>query len=418
MNLLQNINQSATVAKLNTKKRRGASLPRRSAKGNVSRVKKIILLTFWLWVIALIFSCRHDDEITPPDVTPVTPPEENKELLGFYLLNQGNMGSNKSTLDYFDFSSGEYHRNIYDDANPSVPKELGDVGSDLAIYGSKLYAVINCSNKIEVMDKRTARRMGQINIPNCRYIKFHGGYAYITSYAGPVEINPYYEQTGYVAKVDTTTLQVIAQCLVGFQPDELEIIGEKIYVANSGGYMTPNFDHTVSVIDIRSFTEIKRIEVASNLYRLQADRYDNLWVTSRGDYHDIPSRLYWIDTQADTCAGKLDIPVSAFWLDGDSLYILSSQWQYGNNDNTITYGIVDVAKKQVVSCNFITDGEDRKLTMPYSVMVNPVTKDIYLTDAANYVYPGALICFDRYGKKKWQVQTGDIPAQFALHYNY
>ena len=96
------------------------------------------------------------------------------------------------------------------------------------------------------------------------------------------------------------------------------------------------------------------------------------------------------------------------------LYVLSSQWSYYDYDNTITYGIVDVAKKQIVSRNFITDGEEKNIEMPYGIMVNPVTKDIYLTDAGNYVYPGALICFGQDGKKKWQVQTGDIPAHFAL----
>ena len=359
-----------------------------------------------------LVSCRHDEEIFDPVVIPGTP-DESSELIGFYLLNEGNMGSNKSTLDYMDLTAGEYHRNIYAAANPTVPKELGDVGNDLQIYGGKLYAVISCSNKIEVMDKHTAKRIGQINIPNCRYIRFHGAYAYITSYAGPVEINPDYKQTGYVAKVDTATLQVVATCLVGFQPDGLEIVGEKIYVANSGGYMVQNYENTVSVIDIHSFIEIKRIEVAVNLHRLQADRYGNLWVTSRGDYSDAPSRLFWIDTQTDTYSGALDIPVSQFCLDGDSLYIISNH----DYENTITCGIVDVAKKQVVSGNFITDGEDKKLSKPYGIMVNPITKDIYITDAGNYVYPGALIRFDRTGKKTQQWQTGDIPAHFALLYN-
>lgn len=32
-------------------------------------------------------------------------------------------------------------------------KELGDVGNDLQIYGSKLYATINVSNYIEVMNR-------------------------------------------------------------------------------------------------------------------------------------------------------------------------------------------------------------------------------------------------------------------------
>ena len=80
--------------------------------------------------------------------------------------------------------------------------------------------MINCSNKIEVMDAKTTRRIGQIEIPNCRFIQFHGKYAYVTSYAGPVEIRPDYSQKGYVAKVDTATLQVVDKCIVGYQPDE------------------------------------------------------------------------------------------------------------------------------------------------------------------------------------------------------
>lgn len=367
--------------------------------------------------------CREEPEVVPTEVVVVTPDTiatdttlSKKRLIGFYLLNEGNMGSNKSTLDYYDFATGAYHRNIYADINPSVPKELGDVGNDIGIYGNKLYAVINCSNKIEVMDKNTVKRLGQIDIPNCRYIKFHDGYAYVTSYAGPVEINPDYEQTGYVAKVDTSTFEVVARCLVGFQPDELEIVGNKIYVANSGGYMVPNYESTVSVIDINSFTEIKRIEVAINLHRLEADKHGNLWVSSRGDYYDVPSKLFWIDTNTDTFGGSLDIPVSEMTLDGDSLYLYSTEFSYNSMDWTVTYGIIDVSKKDIVTRNFITDGTEKEITMPYGIAVNPISKDIYLTDAANFVYPGVVICYNKEGQKKWLVRAGDIPGHFVFLY--
>lgn len=360
-----------------------------------------------------LLSCREDIEVFVPEVVRVYIPEYTS-VQGFYLLNEGNMGSNKSTLDYCDYTTGEYHRNIYGDANPSVPKELGDVGNDIKIYGSKLYAVINCSNKVDVMDKFTAEKTGQIDIPNCRYIRFHGGYAYVTSYAGPVELNPDYKQTGYVAKVDTATLEVVDRCLVGFQPDELEIAGNKIYVANSGGYMFPNYENTVSVIDIPSFTETGRIEVARNLHRLRADRHGNLWVTSRGDYYTQPSRLYRIDMLTDRLADSLDIAVSNFHLDGDSLYLYSVEWNYIAMKNTVTYGIVDVAKKEIVTRNFITDGTERNIKIPYGIMVNPLTKDIYVTDAKNYVSPGALYCFGSDGRQKWNVRTGDIPAHFVF----
>jgi DNA-binding beta-propeller fold protein YncE len=384
-----------------------------------------ILLLIMAGICLCITSCREEGEVLPPEIIPLEPPgdgdgESNSNdaaPAGFYLLNEGNMGSNKSTLDYFDFTTGEYRRNIYANANPSVPKELGDVGNDLAIYGSRLYAVINCSNKVEVMDARTATRLGQVEIPNCRYIRFHEGYAYVTSYAGPVEITPDYKQTGYVAKVDTATLEVTARCLVGFQPDELEIAGGKIYVANSGGYMVPNYESTVSVIDLGSFTETGRIEVARNLHRLCADRHGNLWVSSRGDYYDQPSRLYRIDIAQNRTVDTLDIAVSDFCLNGDSLYLYGVEWSYITMKNEVSYGIVDVAKGTVVARNIITDGTDELIRVPYGILVHPQTGDIYVTDARNYVSPGTLYCFDAAGRQKWNVRTGDIPAHFALLYN-
>lgn len=374
----------------------------------------------------LLTGCREETEIFIPDEVSVSIPQYN-DIQGFYLLNEGNMGSNKATLDYYDYSTGTYQRNIYGNANPSVPKEMGDVGNNISIYGNRLYAVINCSNKIEVMDKYSARRIGQINIPNCRYIRFHEGYAYVTTYAGPVRIDPEYKQLGYVAKVDTATLEVVATCLVGFQPDELEIVDDKIYVANSGGYMVPNYENTISVIDLKTFREVRRIPVAVNLHHLIADRHGQLWIGGRGDYYAVPSRLYCIDVRKEQAAWEMgiasnsslyldsiDVAVSNFHLDGDSLYIYSSEWSYISMENDVTYGIVNVSTRQIVTRNFITDGTDKKIRMPYGVKVNPLTKDIYVTDAKNYVSPGTLWCFGPDGVAKWSVRTGDIPAHIVF----
>lgn len=361
----------------------------------------------------ILSSCRHDDEIFIPESLNVSKPEYT-DIAGFYLLNEGNMGSNKSTLDYYDCTTGIYTRNIYGNANPDVPKELGDVGNDLAVYGNRLYAVINCSNKVEVMDVVTARRIGQIEIPNCRYLKFHEGYAYVTSYAGPVEINPDYEQIGYVAKVDTATLEVVDRCLVGFQPDGLEIMEDKIYVANSGGYMVPNYENTVSVIDLETFKEVDRIEVAVNLHYVMADNHGCLWISSRGDYYETPSRLYCYDVRKKRMVATLEVPVSDMCIQGDSIYIVSAGWSYITSSYNVTYSVVDVNLKEKVTDNFITDGTETKIKMPYGIAVNPITKDIYLTDAKNYVNPGTLYCFGRDGVLKWSVRTGDIPAHFAF----
>lgn len=370
-------------------------------------------LTTSLIIMLLLAACRNDDIIFIPEEVEVTTPEYT-EISGFYLLNEGNMGSNKATLDYYDYTSGVYTRNIYGNANPTVAKEMGDVGNDLAIYGDRLYAVINCSNKVEVMNAHTAERIGQIEIPNCRFIKFYEGYAYVTSYAGPVEINPEYSQVGYVAKVDTATLEVVDRCLVGYQPDELDISDGKIYVANSGGYMVPNYENTVSVIDIDTFTETERITVDINLERLRADSHGMIWVSSRGDYYETPSRLYCYDTRKRRMVKQLDVPVGAMTVAGDSLYVISNSYSYVTQSSTVQYAIVNMLTQECVSTNFITDGTEANIRVPYGIAVNPITRDIYITDARNYVNPGYLHCYSADGTLKWSVRTGDIPAHFAF----
>jgi DNA-binding beta-propeller fold protein YncE len=374
----------------------------------VGRRKKAVC--FFLLIALFLTACRKETIVYLPEEEIIN----SKEVTSFYLLNEGNMGRNKATLDYYNFETATYYRNIYASVNPTVPKELGDVGNDLAIYGNKLYAVISCSNKIEVMEAKTAKRLGQINIPNCRNITFHNGYAYITSYAGPVQTNPEYQQVGFVAKVDTTSFQVLDKCLVGMQPDGLAISNGKIYVANSGGYLSPNYENTVSVIDMASFIETKRITVAVNLHRVCTDNYGNVWVSARGDYITVPSKLYCIDSKTDQLFHTISIAVSNFHLDEDRLYIVSVAWDNETMNNEVGYGVVDVASKQIITRKFISDGTDATIQTPYGVTVNPITKDIYVTDAKNYVSPGVLYCFDKDGRWKWEVRTGDIPAHFAF----
>lgn len=359
-------------------------------------------------------SCRKGEFVLPSTSIEVGGSESNGAIKGFFLLNEGNMGSNKASLDYYDYETGIYHVNIYPERNPGVTYELGDVGHDLQIYGNKLYAVINCSNLVEVMDVATARHEATVYIPNCRYIVFDDGFAYISSYAGPVQIDPA-ARLGYVAKVDTATMRIVDTCTVGYQPEEMVVAGDKLYVANSGGYRAPAYDRTVSVIDLATFTEIKKIDVAVNLHRMEADRFGNIYVSSRGDYYDTPSKTYVIDSRTDRVTEILHLlPNSNMTLSGDSLYVYSSQWSWHTEEFAASYAIVDTRSKKIVTRNFITDGTEAEIAIPYGIAANPDNGDLFVTDVGNYVTPGKVHCYDRHGRRKWSVTAGDIPAHIAF----
>mgnify|MGYP006947026654 CR=1 FL=1 len=88
------------------------------------------------WFLALLCflalcmqSCRDSDTVISSEPEDTGSKAEKGDIMGFYLLNQGNMGSNKATLDFLDLSgdNGEniiYHRNIYSERNPNEIKEL------------------------------------------------------------------------------------------------------------------------------------------------------------------------------------------------------------------------------------------------------------------------------------------------------
>lgn len=380
------------------------------------KLKYILILL--LASITLITSCRNGaprQRISHQDFVNV---DEIEAFEGLYLLNEGNMGSNRASLGYVDFKSRKYISNVYVSANPTVIKELGDVGNDIAIYKGRMYMIINVSNKLEVCDAYTAKRIGMVEIPNCRYIAFDGDYAYVTSYAGPVSLNPDDSQIGFVAKVDLNTLEVVDRCLVGYQPDGIAITNGHIYVANSGGYLglsnVTKYERTVSVIDIKTFKEIKRIDVAYNLNHIQVDKRGNLWVSSRGDYKTTESRIFFIDTQKEIVTDTIKKKVADYVIVGDTLYatigrgygINTAQYPESYMVNTLTHKIL---KKPLIKPDIM-----HNIQTPYGIAVNPINKDIYITDVGSYASSGILYCFDKNGNKKWTRKAGQIPAHMAF----
>lgn len=372
----------------------------------------------WWLIFAMslfIVSCRNEEVLVDIETHVVTTPEYT-EIDGFYLLNEGNMGNNKSTLDYFDYKEGTYYKNIYAERNPTVVKELGDVGNDLLIYGEKMYAVINCSHKVEVMNANDATRITKIDIPNCRYIVGNEGYVYVSSYVGPVQIDPTAPK-GAVFKVDTLSMQVVGSVEVGYQPEEMTIVGNRLYVVNSGGYMPPNYDNTISVIDLDKFTlcDVIQLDKTANFHRLDHDSMGRLWLSSRGNYFgDMNSNLYVVDPKGKQIIKDMGIPVSDMWVDGNYAYIISAEWSSVTGKNTVSYAKIDMQSMEILDRNIIKDGSDANIKIPYGIAVNPITKDFYVTDAKSYVVSGTLYCYGSDGVMKWKQTAGQIPAHFAF----
>lgn len=364
-------------------------------------------------------SCSDEDEpirITATDTDKVSETAvDGGAYAGFYVLNEGNMGSNKCTLDYFDYATATYMRNIYAEQNPGVVLELGDTGNDIAVHNGRLYIVVNGSHKVEVLDARSAKRIGQVDVSSPRYLAFDGNNVYVSSFVGGEGTGDM--EHGSVVRFDASTLKVTGKVSVGLQPEEMVVTGGKLYVVNSG-QMSPQYDNTISVVDLASFKMVASIPAAINMHHLLLDKFGNMWATSRGNYADVPATLMHITKGADGEYGKItsiDFPCTNLSLGSKYLYFYGTTYDASWNA-TVTYDYIEPTATGFTDFNknFITDGTESTIMAPYAIAVQPSTGAFIITDARNYTSSGELRYYSPAGKLQWTVRTGDIPGHIAF----
>ncbi|HDP54471.1 MAG TPA: YncE family protein, partial [Bacteroidetes bacterium] len=232
---------------------------------------KYLLIGF---ALLLLFASSCVKEPMEPNNKPLASIDTSLATMGLYVLNEGLFNLNNSTLTWFSYADGESVTDFFEQKNG---RSLGDTGNDIAIYGSKMYVVINVSSQVEVVNPFTGKSIKQIAFFNGdkprqpRRIAFHGSKAFVCSFDGTV------------ALIDTASLEIEQLIEVGRNPDGIAVLNNKVYVSNSGGLDAPNYDSTVSVIDIETMSEIKRIDVGLNPFSLVPDDYGNLYVVLRGN---------------------------------------------------------------------------------------------------------------------------------------
>ena len=316
-------------------------------------------------------------------------------IFQLYFLNSGNMGNNNATLTMYDPETGESDPDYFMTQNG---RGLGDTAQDIIVYGEKMYISVYGESTIEVTDLR-AKSIKQIRTEGQpRYMVADGGKVYVTYY------------NGYVARLDTASLEVEATVPVGRNPEQLAIANNKIYVANSGGMdasTSVGYDNTVSVIDIPSFAETKKLDVVLNPGRVQVDDQGYVYVVSIGNYGDIPNTLQRIDSRTDEVSVLEACPnaTEMAYLDG-VLYTYYSQYDaYWNT--TITFTSYNTTTGATES--WIKDGTT--IAQPYSISAAGI--NIYVAES-DYTNNGDVYGFGTDGKLLITTEAGLNPMKVVL----
>lgn len=333
-----------------------------------------------------------------------------------FILNEGGMGSNNSTLDFLRVSDGNYVTGAFKKMNPDVGAGLGDVGNDIVVIGGELWMAINNSGIVEVVSAEDETEIAAIQVPTPRNIAFDGTYAYVTSWAGAyVEYGADYSVSGYknlkgqVYRINLKTRKTEGSVEVGYQPEGIACCNGKLYVANSGGIssqLPPNYtyDKTVSVIDTKSFKVTKTLDVQVNLKGVFPDGKGNVYVTTLGNYWDVHSGVYMIDA-SDNVKHVSDY-VSVAAMNGDTLYCIGSEEEYDWSGRPKTWKAFSCKGGSKASFDLTVSGT------PYGLCA--LDGDTFLIgDAGDYFNPGTVTLYDR-GGKVWTVTAGVCPGHFAF----
>ncbi|MGY6560551.1 MAG: YncE family protein [Luteibaculaceae bacterium] len=341
------------------------------------------LLLAFLAVFALT-NCREDDPVQDPIL-----PLPAEQVL--FVLNEGNFGQNNSSISLFNKTTGAISLNFFQQQNQ---RGLGDTGNDLAIYGSKLYAVVNVSGTVEVMRKADAVSLQQIEIRNGsanrqpRAVAFFGEHFYVANFDNTVQ------------QFDTTNYQLANTITAGRNPDALAVSDGKLYVSNSGGLDFPNFDNSVSVYSLPAMSLVATVEVGSNPGTLIPDGNGNVYVAVRGNFSTISPKVVRINSN-HVVDLELDIDAGTMARSGGKIYFTTA-----NAEGNLIMRSISLADGSLQDePTFNLSGVQFAYKMSSDNLGN-----VYLSDAKNFVNTGDVIGFSPAGNRLFTREVGVNPS--------
>lgn len=315
---------------------------------------------------------------------------------GYLILNEGLFQQNNASLTFYSEEELVEEQNFYYNVNGEM---LGDVANDFTVYGGKIFIVLNNSNLITVLNARTGGLIQKIPMMDSsvgrspRNVIANEGKIYVCSFDGSV------------ARIDTQSLVIETLVDVGRNPDGMAIGNGKLYVSNSGGLDFPNYDSTVSVVDLNSFTEIKKIDVGLNPGQIVSDFEEDIYLIKRGDYSADPAEIIRIDAFSDTIVQVY----SGFHF--QSLYAVGQQIYFVYADaqgNSPKIGIIDAVTEQIIQTDLFDLSHVQTF---YGFEVDLVHQEIFVMDAHNYASTGTVYVHEFDGSLKRQIETGYLPKK-------
>ncbi len=220
-------------------------------------------LFYLLLLIPFLNACNDDDDQGGPQIPP-----EDIYSNGVFVVNEGQFGTETSSLSFFDYETGGVEENVFQEVNNR--EVLGNTLQHYYIDGDNGYLVISSSAIIQKVNALTLEDQGTImgDFDNPRYMTSIGNKGYITNFGTFVDGG---FQGAKVSVVDLVSGEVLTELDGDNAPDYIMAHEGQIFISNTG-------NNTIGVIDPESDAYVTQIPVDGVPGKIVADQAGYLWV--------------------------------------------------------------------------------------------------------------------------------------------
>jgi hypothetical protein len=346
---------------------------------------KLITSTYYLLLAScyLLQSCKSDKPNVRPENPAITLAGNASNVL---VVNEGNFQFNNATISYLNGQSGQITSDIFNQKNN---RSIGDVAQSATYWQSRVYVVINNSQKIEVLDSKSFVSIGSIS-----------------GFVSPRYMLPVSNRKGYVSDLYSNVISVIDLASLsitktipcnGWTEQMILHLG-KVYVTN---YWQPYLYVIDPLTDIKSDS----IYIGKGAQSIVADKNDQLIITCGGyKTPQAETKIVFLNPVTKSISKTI-----SFAIDNPSALTINA------TKDTIYYLKTDVFKIAITDENtesaFIQAGA-RKW---YGLGLDPVSNQVFVSDAVDYVQKGKVYVFSSSGTELAKFDAGINPNGFCFY---
>lgn len=349
-------------------------------------MKKVEAIALWVAVLACLVSCMK--------YGPWEEEEFEASSRGLFITCEGNFTYDNASLSFYDIASRKVENEVFARANGIA---LGDVAQSMCVRDGLGYVVVNNSGVIDVIDLKTFKIKGQVKgLVSPRYVHIlSDDKAYVTDLYDP-----------RITIFDPRTLEVTGHIDTrGHKSTEQMVQWDRWVFTNCWSY-----DNKILVIDTATDTVADSITVGIQPTSLALDANGKIWTVTNGGYEGSPYG-YEAPTlcRIDPASRKVE-QVFRFKLgDHPSEVCLS-----GGRDTLyfINRGIwrLDINAERLPVRPFLEESG----TIYYGLAVDPVTSEVYVADAIDYVQPGVIYRLTPEAEPADTFRVGITPGAFCF----